>query len=257
MYGSWTRWAAALVLLVAPGVLPAQDVVRLTTGEYPPHHSEHLAHNGVLSRIVEEAFAEEGLRVEWGFFPWRRAYLLAATGQWHGTATWGRLPEREAEFLLSEPVFDIQLAFFHLKDRPFQWQSMADLAGVRIGATLEYTYGERFESAAELGEITVDWARDDETNLRKLLAGRIDVFPVDIETGYFLMARHFSPQDMERVTYNRRMLSISPSYLLLSRAHRDSERLISVFNRGLARLHASGRVDRYLIESRRGDYIRD
>jgi len=51
----------------------AGEAIRLTTGEFVPFTSKSLKYNGVISRIVTEAFALEGGEVEYGWYPWKRA----------------------------------------------------------------------------------------------------------------------------------------------------------------------------------------
>ncbi len=42
-----------------------EETIRLTNGEWIPFLSEDLKHYGVISRIVKEAFALEGMKVEY------------------------------------------------------------------------------------------------------------------------------------------------------------------------------------------------
>lgn len=73
----------------------AQESIRLTNGEWPPYLSKDLKHYGVASRIVTEAFDLEGIKVEYGFFPWERALELAKHGDWDGSLVWFHTPKRE------------------------------------------------------------------------------------------------------------------------------------------------------------------
>ena len=159
----------------------AQETLRLASGEWPPYISQHLAHQGTVSRIVTEAFALGGIQVQYGYFPWSRSYEFAKTGVWDGTLVWFDTPERRKLFYISDPVIDIQYVFFHLKDYAFGWRTMDDLSGIKIGATLEYHYGEDFKAAEKRGAIQVDRVASDLQNFQKLLRGRIQIFPNDSE----------------------------------------------------------------------------
>jgi polar amino acid transport system substrate-binding protein len=94
------------------------DEVRLTNGEWSPYLGQNLPHHGVASRIVEEAFALEGTRVRWEFYPWARALRSAERGKSDGSAVWLRSPEREQAFYISDPVVESGYYLFHRKDRP-------------------------------------------------------------------------------------------------------------------------------------------
>ena len=76
----------------------AEKAIRLTTGEWAPYISEKLEHFGLVSRIVTEAFALEGVKVEYIFLPWKRAYQEALIGKYDGSAVWTRNSEREKGF---------------------------------------------------------------------------------------------------------------------------------------------------------------
>jgi polar amino acid transport system substrate-binding protein len=133
----------------------AYDTIRITNGEWPPYLSEHLKHYGLASRIITEAFALEGVKVSYGFFPWKRSFILAQNGEWDGTAVWFKSPGREQDFYISDPVIEASYVFFHLKSRRFDWNDVDSLKPYTIGATLEYNYGEAFEQAEKNGLINV------------------------------------------------------------------------------------------------------
>jgi len=238
-----------LFLLVAP--VSAEETVRITNGEWPPYLSEQLPFNGVASRIVTEAFALEGVRVEYGFFPWKRSLALAEMGEWDGSAVWFRSPEREESFYLSDPVILSSYVFFHLKNYLFDWRTMDDLREIRIGATLGYNYGEAFEAAEKAGAINVDRCASDELNLQKLLRDRFKIFPVDMEVGYAMLHKQFKPETVSLFTNHPRPLRQESLYLLLSKKLERNKRLIELFNRGLQKLKESGRIEEFQEESRR------
>ncbi|MBA3530656.1 MAG: transporter substrate-binding domain-containing protein [Ardenticatenales bacterium] len=243
---------AAPVASTSTPIEESANTIRLTNGEWPPYLSETLPHKGLASRIVTEAFATQGFTVEYGFFPWPRALSLAQEGAWDGSAVWFKNAEREKDFYFSEPVMDSQYVFFHLKSYPFEWEEMEDLAEVRIGATLEYDYGEAFTQAEEAGIISVERIPADEQNFSKLLGGRIDVFPLDLEVGLSMLRKNFTPEEMEQITYHPLPIRSDPGYLLLSRKVEGNAELIDVFNAGLEELRANGQLQQFVEESRQG-----
>ncbi len=124
------------------------EIIRLTNGEWPPYLGEVLPHYGIVSRILTEALALEGVRVEYGFFPWERAYELAKDGkEWDGSTYWICMPERQKYFYCSESFGDSIHVFFHLKSSEFDWTTLEDMQGVTIGATERIFYEEDFRNA--------------------------------------------------------------------------------------------------------------
>ncbi len=93
------------------------------------------------------------------------------------TRGWRASPEH---FLYSDAVVPSKFAFFHLKGSNFDWNSYEDLRGIRIGGTLEYAYSKEFDAAEKAGIIKTNRAPSDEIGLKKLLKGRIEVFPGEV-----------------------------------------------------------------------------
>lgn len=241
---------ALLVLFaLAFGGLAAAEDVRLTNGEWAPYLGATLPYQGVASRIVAEAFALEGVTVHWEFYPWARALHLAQKGERHGTAIWLRNTGRERDFYVSDPVIESGYVLFHRKDTPLHWQQVDDLLHYRLGATLGYDYGEAFQRAERDGRLRVQRLPAEEQGLRMLLAGRIDVFPMDKVVGIANLQQGFSREERSRLTYHQQPLRSDTLHLLLSRTVPGNEQLMARFNQGLARLRESGKIARYLLEA--------
>lgn len=243
-----------LLFLVASPIMAKEKVIRITNGEWPPYLSEHLKHYGVVSRIVKEAFALEGVKVEYGFFPWKRSLTFAETGEWDGSAVWLKSPDREKMFYFSDPVVQSSYVFFHLKNFQFDWKTVDDLKNILIGGTLGYDYGEEFMKAEKEHRIMVDRASSDETNFNKLLHNRFKIFPMDIEVGYTMLHKQFKPEVVSLFTNHPMPLRQDPLYLILSKKVKKNEQMIELFNRGLRKLQKAGKVEEYLNESRQGRY---
>ncbi|MEN8200644.1 MAG: transporter substrate-binding domain-containing protein [Thermodesulfobacteriota bacterium] len=226
-----------------------RNIVRLTTGEWPPYTSSHMAASGIGSQVVSEAFRLAGYEVEYGFFPWKRSYRLAVNGKWDGSIIWQRTPERARKLLFSDPVVMVKNVFFHHKDDPFDWNNLADLKGRRVGTTRGYAYGPDFR--AELARLQIDRADSDSDliNLNLLLKGRIDVFPIDIHVGHYLIARNFRPGEAELFAFHPRPLTPAPLFLVLAKSLPRSLELVEAFNDGLKKLRQSGRYQEILSEN--------
>lgn len=244
----------SLLTLVTAGY--TEETVRLASGEWPPYQSKELKHAGVVSRIVTEAFAQSDIRVELGYFPWKRSYHYAETGQWDGTFVWFETPERRELFYVSDPVIDINYVFFHKKEFPFEWKTIADLKPLIIGGTLGYEYGTAFQGAEKDGVIRVVRKPTDAENFQRLLEGQIHIFPCDVEVGYELIWKHFTPNEVQRFTHHPLPVRAAPHHLLLSKRIERNKRLMVLFNKGLRQIKESGQYDQFITESRRGDYHR-
>ncbi len=230
------------------------ETIRLTNGEWPPYLSEHYKHQGVVSRIVREAFEISEIDVEYGFFPWARAFKNAKLGnEWLGSVVWAITPERRDDFVFSDAVFGDKTVFFHLAINDVRWTSLKDLSQYQIGATRSYAYGEEFHRLEKEGVLNVKWATHDVNNFRKLLAGRIDLFPVQEFVGIEILKTNFSESEFNKIRYTQSFRE-TPYYLMLNKNAPESERYIRLFNQGLSALKASGKLQKYLSDNAKGLY---
>ncbi len=248
----WLRWIGVLfvgaVILLGGSSLGNADeakTIRITNGEWVPYLGENLPNYGIVSQVITEAFADSGVKVQYGFFPWPRAIGLAQYGEWDAAAVWFRSPEREAKFYVSDTVIDSTYVFFHLKSYHFIWKTLNDLKGIEIGGTQGYSYRE-FSEANKSGKIKISWARSDEINYRLLLDGRIKIFPNDKIVGYEMIARLFTPKEAELFTHSPIPLRVDPLCLLFSKKVPKNKELVSIFNAALAKLKKSGRYDQII-----------
>jgi len=232
----------------------ADETVRLTNGEWPPYLSKDLKHYGVASHIVESAFKNVGINVEYGFFPWKRALILAKRGAWDGSVIWSPTEERILDFYFSDQVAEDVNVFFHLKSKLFDWKNYSDLKGLIIGATLSYNYGEEFTKNEKDRTIYVERAVKDETGFKKLISNRIDIFVCNLEVGYYLIHKMYSIETARKFTNHFRPVTKAPLVLLLSKKFNKSITFMKKFNKGLKHLKDSGTFDEFYDASRRGKY---
>ena len=241
-------------LLASAFALPALagQTITLSSGEWQPYISQQAKQQGVVSHIVREAFAAEGVSVNYVFRPWKRALEEARAGEVAGSIIWGpgtNERERARDFYFSDTVIEGRSVFFHLKSTPFNWATYEDLVTVKIGGTAGYLY--RFERDPR---IQIDRAASDELSFRKLLAGRFQIFPSDLYGGQAVLDAHFTPEEAAQITHHPLPYSITGYHLLLSRKLATNSALLAKFNSGLRKLHASGRYDQMIEAFQRGDY---
>jgi polar amino acid transport system substrate-binding protein len=232
----------------------AGETVRLTNGEWPPYLSKNLKHYGVASHIVESAFNNVGISVEYGFFPWKRSLVLAQRGTWDGSVIWSQNNEREQHFYFSDTVANDVNVFFHMKSRQFEWKNYKDLKGLRIGATISYHYSNDFEKYEKNGTIYVERAVKDETGFKKLISKRIDIFVCNLEVGYYLIHEMYPIETACLFTNHPLPVKESTLLLLLSKKRVKNKQLMIKFNNGLKLLKDNGKFDKYYDASRRGEY---
>lgn len=241
--------STSLFVPTASPVPPTVDpnLVRLANGEWPPYNGSELSEGGCDSQVIKEAFALKGIKVEYGFFPWARSYNLSASGDWDGTLAWADTPDHRSEHYISAKPTTIQeFVFFYRSDRPFAWNTLNDLAGKTIGITTGYVYSDAFKEIQKQGTGTFIESSSDEANFKMLLAGRIDIFPMERRVGHYIMSSIFTPQEQTQIIDSPHAFSKFQTYLLLSRAIPQNEQRMILFDRGFKQLQESGRYDQIL-----------
>lgn len=183
------------VLLLAWGLMSQAraDTLRLVTGNYPPYeYLENGRPRGLSVELLEEAFRRCHRAIHIEILPWARA--LAETRSGHADAVFSTLktPEREAELIFSdETLVALDSSLFIRHGAPVAYRGdLAALKGYAIGILNGTSSGPAFDAAVTSGALPhVDRANDTETNIRKLLAGRIDLMASDRYVALYYLRR--------------------------------------------------------------------
>lgn len=236
--------AGSNIETVAP-VPNSRPVIRLTSGEWKPYTGQNLPDFGCDSRIVAGVFSHLGYTVKFGFFPWARGFHLAETGEWDGTFEWANTADtRQAFFVSKEPISHQQFVFFHRVDRPLVWETKEDLSGKIIGLTSGYLYSGLFDDIRDDPKFMFEEASTDEANFEKLLAGRIDIFPMELNVGLLILKKNFSTNQVSQLTHHIKPLSEFLPYVFLTKKNPDNEKLMQQFDMEFEFFEKSGELQR-------------
>ncbi len=231
------------------------ETIRITNGEWEPFLSKYSYQYGLDSHIVTEAFKLEGIDIEWGFFPWKRAYQNAKLGgKWHASCCWWPSAETKNDFFISEIITKTSFVFFHLKSYNFDWNSIQDLKGMKIGGTLQYDYGKEYMDAIAAKKLDVEYVTKDEFNYKKLLAGRIQIFPNDPAVGYAQIRNSLPADQASLLTHNPKGFELSSLHLIISKNNKRGQYFLEKFNAGMEKLKASGRYQLMINDLTTGKY---
>jgi len=239
------------VVLLLMAIFPYQavaapDKIRLTNGEWAPYQSEQLPNYGPASFLMTRAFAESGIDVEYGFFPWNRAMKLVERGAWDGTFIWVLTPERVRKFLISDPLFSIQEVVFFAADRPISGRKPEDLKGLVMGALDSSAFGTQFNDLVESGGITVARVRNNKQLFQMLSNGRVDFVPELETSGYEAVREFLTPEQQKEIRHLDTLTFPWTYHLLVSRIPDDGPLYIDAFNRGLSILKDSGEFEKIM-----------
>ncbi|WP_215781834.1 ABC transporter substrate-binding protein [Paludibacterium sp. B53371] len=248
-------WLSLLTLAMSCRAEQPEISIVLSNQEYPPYMGQSMAGDGLMSRVVSEAFRLQNVKVRYVFYPNNRTLQSARTGAVDGSLGWAITPERQKDLLYTDPVMSLRMVFFQRADHPVAWKHMRDLASRRIGITSGNTYSEEFSRLQAAGVLHPEASPDDVSNLRKLQAGHLDLFPIDSEVGALLMVQNFRPDQRAQVVAQPEPFWTAPMHVVIWRRHPLGAELVRRFNLGLKQLHASGKFNQLVEETRNEIYL--
>ncbi len=225
----------AASLMVPSMSVNAEQVVKLTSLEWPPYTSEGLPDQGASVAVARQAFAAMGYKLEVEFFPWKRAVALAQ----NDPGFVGYFPEyyaaeTEKTFTFSDPMGDSPLGFAERADKQHSWSTLDDLKPLRIGTVYGYVNTEDFDAMVASGALKADAANSDDKNLQKLNAGRIDLAVIDQNVMNHLLKFQF-PDMKDSIVFNAKPLEVKKLYICFRKSE-SGDAAAKVFNEGLKKI---------------------
>lgn len=217
-------------------------MVRLVATEFPPYTGATLIDAGTASAITRAAMTRAGLSMSLQFWPWARAIAELQQGLWDGIIGAWHSPEREAYMAFPRPLGILnRIGFMARAGTQIAVNDLGKLGGLRIGVVRDYANPPAFDAA----RLQRDEAFDDLSNLRKLLAGRIDLALIDQGVAFHLL-RSQMPGALKAVAWLEPALAEVPLYTVLSRHDPQLPARLAGFNKALLELQTSGELARLL-----------
>lgn len=156
---------------------PKEDIIRIGVIDYPPYeYIENGTITGPGVEIVQEAFERMGKKYEMELYPWARLLEETKAGEIDVMLDVYYTKER-AEYLIfsKEPYAIYPQTFIKRKGDSFSYRTLDDLSEYSIGIIRGFHYGIEFHEMIDNNELTVEYAKDINSNIEKLLKGRIDL----------------------------------------------------------------------------------
>lgn len=220
----------------------ARDRVVLATLDWEPYIGRNLKQQGYVAMIVTQAFKRSGMDVEIQFHQWSRVIGLAKQGKVDGY-----FPEYYSDAItdyasFSDPIPGGPLGFFKRTSSKISFTNIEKLKGYRIGVVKGYTNTKAFDMANFLIKHPV---KDDLSNLRLLLAGRVDLVVADKYVGEHLVRIHL-PSQASAIEFLPRILEEKALYVCLSKKSSRPHVYLNAFNNGLRQMKADRTLEKLL-----------
>lgn len=233
--------AAALLAATAPA---AACTAVMGWEPWPPYQHRDAAGKlvGLDVELVEAMGKAAGCAVEWREAPWARQVSSVETGELTGAPAASRTPEREAFAQFGKPyraeAVHLMLPSGAAETTPAQ----VIAAGGKIGVVNETFYGDEvaklMSDPATAGAF--EKVASDDSNLRKLAAGRLAAIAIDPFVGQ-AKARELNLTD--QVKLGSKPIYASDVYIMMSKKSAAPE-LVEAWRKAAETIRENGDYDR-------------
>jgi polar amino acid transport system substrate-binding protein len=163
------------LLIHIPG--RAQDLLILTEENPPVSFTQDGELTGSSTAVVREILRRQNLPADIRVAPWARCYKLLTSENNVVLFTAARTPERENLFNWVGPLYTSKTGFYARKADGIRFASMAQIK--KVGAIATYKDDVREQILTSLGFTNLDSSNSPVSNIKKLSAGRVDLWFYD------------------------------------------------------------------------------
>jgi polar amino acid transport system substrate-binding protein len=209
----------------------------LVNAVYPPFVNPpgHAQGEGMDIEIAREALRRTGHTVQLQLVPWKRALLMLELGQADLTTTISRNGDRDRYLRWTQSYRNgASYRFYTRKGSPLRLNSLAELAGRRLGTVAGFFYP---DAITQQPGVIIDAARDVTLLTHKLHAGRIDIIVVSGIRGEWEIREAGLANTLVRQPYE--YAAESPNYLAFSKSRSD-DALVAATDAALDQMRKDG-----------------
>ena len=230
--------AAVLFLFVLSISSTSADPLKISVDEaYPPYmYNRDSVAIGLYPEIVAAAFARVGRDISIDALPWKRALKLGEAGM-GGIAGIYKNQERLLTYDYSTPLYEEKLVLYVKKGHVFDFSTIADLKGKKVGLNFGWSYGDVIDSARKEQLFSVDDSvKNNLANFRKLIGERTDCVIVDELAARRIISQQGFDGLVEQLDTP---VSVNAGYLVFSKTLKQKG-LLDEFNKAMKQLRREG-----------------
>jgi polar amino acid transport system substrate-binding protein len=165
----------ALLASLGANAAPPVRLVGITENLPPLNYLGDDGPQGFSVELLRLMTAQAGLALELRVLPWQRAVQEAQAQPLSVLFSLTRTPEREAQFQWVGPIAQRRILIYKLASRSdLAMTQLGELGNARIGVVRDSAADRALLAAGLRHGIELEPGLDDATNMRKLLAGRME-----------------------------------------------------------------------------------
>lgn len=228
-----------LVLFCRAG-MAAETVVIGGEDDWPPYSAmkaDKSGPEGLSVDLVREAFATQGVEVQFQALPFARCLQYAETGKVTGCFNVTRIDSNAETYCWHPtPLFEESLLIFGPTTTPRRDFSVKDLEGKVVGSTIGYTYPDSFSKNEKIKHFR---AVSDDHLIKMLAAGRVEFILLNGMPGY---RRINADPALKAKIKSVGMVSNDKFWLAFSK-HNEGPKYCELFEQGMQKLIESGKYE--------------
>ncbi|SFZ73379.1 substrate-binding periplasmic protein [Chitinimonas taiwanensis] len=201
---------------------------------------------GFMLEILDAALAQQGRKMRYQEYPWRRA--IVATRNLQTDLIAGTLKSDAPDFVFGQQAFGVSRSCFVTRaDSQWHYHSVADLTRLRLAVNNDQTFGEPVDShvrsARNRSYIFLGGGSDYlHKHLEALARGQIDLTLED----EYVLNDWFKQSGRSAEFRFAGCLHSGPVYVSVSPQHPQAKALVRMLDRGVRALRESGELARIL-----------
>jgi polar amino acid transport system substrate-binding protein len=229
------------VFLLVYSAQAVAETIKISTLNWGYYVGETLIDNGPHAIIVREAFREVGKKVEFSFYPWKRAHNNALTKKTLLISASDTI-ERRKIFLYSNPYDNAASYLIGLKQNKYKYNgNINSLKSYSIGVLSGHYLVKMLKDAGVENVVEVS---NDIQNIKMLFAGRFDFIALSKKPAIAILNNEPTiNKTLEQIVFYEPPLRDNPVHLIAHKDMPNSKEIILDFNKGLKIIKANGTYD--------------
>lgn len=238
------RWKIALLMFWLAVQSAVAEPIRLVTGDnLSPYTGRSLPLGGMLTEIVQRAFAASGKETTLAWTSWKRGYELTRVGEYDATFPYARLPEREKFYLFSALLYGGVRSVFARPEMNIDPARVDSFRGLTYCAPTGFIIYPQINALYQEHAIRMERPPSLVACAKMLALGRVDFYIADALSGDEALRQAGVGAKVVRLA---KPFDRAEFYLIVPKNRAGADMLIADFNAGLKRLKDGGEYERIL-----------
>jgi polar amino acid transport system substrate-binding protein len=241
----------------------AAETVTIVADSWCPYNCDPASDRpGYMIEIAKKAFRRHGIKVKYSNMPWTRA--IEETRMFKHTAIVGASHKDAEDFVFPKASQGwMENTFYVKKDNKWYYSGEPALAKISLGAVADYSYGNPLDDYIGKNKndlqlvqlVSGDNALD--TNIKKLLAGRIDALVEDEHVmTYYLAQRSEAIRAQLKTAGSLPITEQNNLYIAFSPQAPDAQKYADILTKETEKMRKSGELKKILDRYSISDWVK-